>query len=101
MIRHIVWWTLKDRADGFSAAENGQRILAASAALRDIPAVRTVEVSVEIQPSSTVAAQVVLQSTHDSPEALHEYAVHPIHLEFGKLIQAACENRQALDYRAD
>ncbi|MCH5276486.1 MAG: Dabb family protein [Desulfovibrionaceae bacterium] len=101
MIRHIVWWTLKDRADGFSAAQNAQRILAASAALKDIPAVHSVEVSADIEPSSTARAQIVLQSTHDSPEALQEYAVHPVHLEFARLIQAACENRQALDYRVD
>lgn len=101
MIRHIVWWTLKDNADGFSAVENGKRILAASAALKGIPAVLSVEVSIEIQPSTTVAAQVVLQSAHSSLETLQEYIAHPVHTEFVKLIQAVCQNRQALDYRTD
>ena len=94
MLHHIVCWTLKEK----DAAENARRIREASATLSAIPSVLSVEVSIEVLPTSTLPAQVVLQSTHNTPEDLQAYAVHPIHLEFGKLIREACENRQALDY---
>ncbi len=95
MIHHIVCWTLKDE----NAAENARRIKEASSTLSAIPSVLSVEVSIDVLPTSTLPARVVLQSTHDTPEDLQAYAVHPIHLEFGRLIKEACENRQALDYR--
>ena len=95
MIRHIVFWTLKDSPE---AAAHAAEIKEASATLAAIPGVLSVEVSIEIEPTSTVSAKVVLQSAHEKPEDLAAYAVHPIHLEFGKLIKAYCENRQALDY---
>ncbi len=94
MLHHIVCWSLKET----DAAENARRIKDASASLSAIPSVLSVEVSIEVLPTSTLPAQVVLHSTHDTPEDLHAYAVHPIHLEFARLIKAACENRQALDY---
>ncbi|MGE9986662.1 Dabb family protein [Desulfovibrio sp. SGI.169] len=98
MIRHIVWWTLQEEADGHSAAENARRIKEASASLCGIPTVRSVEVSYQIQPTSTTPAQVVLQSAHDDMDGLKAYAEHPIHLEFGRLVKAVSASRQALDY---
>ena len=99
MIHHIVCWTIKEKAVGFTAEENARRVKEASGTLSAIPSVLSVEVSVDVLPTSTVPAKVVLQSTHNTPEDLQAYAVHPIHLEFGKLIKSVCENRQALDYR--
>lgn len=98
MIRHIVWWTLQETAEGHSAAENAQRIKEASAPLSGIPTVLSVEVSCRIQPTSTVPAQVVLQSVHEDMAGLKAYAEHPTHLEFGKLVKAVSASRQALDY---
>ena len=59
---------------------------------------RSVEVSYEIQPTSTVPVQVVLQSLHDDMAGLKAYAGHPVHLEFGRLVKAVSASRQALDY---
>lgn len=101
MIRHIVWWTLKEEAEGRSAAENAQRLVDASAILQGISSVRAVEVSCSIQPTSTVPAQVVLQSVHDDMAALKSYADDPLHLEFAAKVKAVCASRQALDYAVD
>ena len=98
MIRHIVWWTLQEEADGHTAAENARRIKEASAPLSGIPTVLSVEVSYQIQPTSTVPAQVVLQSVHDDMAGLKAYAEHPVHVEFGALVKAVSASRQALDY---
>lgn len=101
MIRHIVWWTLKEKAEGRTAAENAQRLVEASAMLHGLPSVRSVEVSCLIQPTSTVPAQVVLQSSHDDMAALSTYAQDPVHLEFAARVKAVCASRSALDYSID
>ncbi len=101
MLKHIVWWTLADNADGYSAQENAMRVKQASENLKSISAALSVEVSYQIEPSTTVPAQVVLQSTHNNATALKEYAEHPVHLQFVKLIKVVSTSRQALDYTVD
>ena len=101
MIKHIVWWTLHETAAGATALENAQRAKAASASLHAIPTVLSLEVSYAIQPTTTIPAQLVLQSVHTDMEALKAYAEHPLHLAFGKLIKEIAASRQALDYHID
>lgn len=101
MVRHIVWWTLKEHAEGRSAAENAQRLAAESFILQGISSVQAVEVAYKILPTSTVPAQVVLQSVHENQAALKAYADDPLHLEFAAKVKAVCATRQALDYEVD
>lgn len=101
MIRHIVWWELKEEAEGGSLAENIERLLQSSASLQAIPYLLSVEVSAKIQPSSTVAAQFVLMSTHRSLEDLEAYRVDPTHTQFAKLVTSMSASRQCLDYLVD
>ena len=101
MIKHIVWWTLHDTAAGYTASENAQRAQKAAEALKQIPTVRSVEVSYAIQPTTTIPAQLVLCSVHADMQGLKAYAEHPIHLEFGKLIKEITTSRQALDYQTE
>lgn len=98
MIRHIVWWTLKKEADGRSAEENGKHLEDASAVLHGIPGVESVEVSAQIQPSSTVPAQVVLTSTHEDMAALEAYKNDPVHIKFAQLITSLSDSRNCIDY---
>jgi len=98
MVRHIVWWTLKEQAEGYSAAENARRIKDASGMLSGIPGVLSCEVSCQIEPTSTVAAQLVLTSTHESAEALAAYQVNPVHVKFAGIIKAVCASRSSLDF---
>ena len=101
MIKHIVWWTLADVADGHSAHENAVRVKEASESLKAIAAAMSVEVSYDIEATTTGPAQIVLQSCHENPAKLKEYADDPIHQKFLSLIKAVTSSRQALDYRID
>ena len=99
MIKHIVWWTLADEADGHTAQENALRIKEAGEKLYGkIDALKSIEISALIQPTTTLPAGVVLQSTHDDMEGLSAYANHPEHLKLGELIKKVVTSRQALDY---
>lgn len=99
MIRHIVWWTLQDEADGHSAAENAQRIKRMGDALMGkIPSLNSIEIGINIQKTATVPVNVVLVSTHDDMAGLQAYAEHPEHLKLGALIKATTSSRQAIDY---
>ncbi len=97
MIRHIVFWTLSGDTDAEIAA-NARTIIAASGELKTIPGVLSVELSADIQPTSTVPARIVLQSSHPDAEALAAYAVHPTHVAFAGVIKKYATSRQALDY---
>ncbi len=99
MIRHIVWWELKDEADGRDAVENARRIKVAGEALNGkIPSLISLEISTAIQPGSTVKAALALMSTHNTMEDLKAYAAHPLHLEFLELVKACTASRSCLDY---
>lgn len=99
MIRHLVWWTLKPEAMGCTAAENAQKIKQhGDALLGQIPSLKFLEISLDIQPSTTMPAQVILHSTHVDMAGLKAYAEHPLHLELVELIKATTDSRQAIDY---
>lgn len=101
MIRHIVWWTLKEHSHGRSAAENAWHIQQASAMLHGMPEVISVEVSAKVQPSSTVPAQVVLFSTHNNMEALEAYKNNPVHLKFAEMVTELSLTRNCIDYAVE
>lgn len=101
MIRHIVWWTLKPAADGKSASEIARTVQLASAPLREISSVRSVDVSAKIEPSSTVPCQVILVSTHDSMADLEAYKKDPVHMRFAQLITAVAASRSCIDYELE
>ena len=98
MLRHIVWWTLKDFADGHSAQENAVRVKEASESLKSIAAALSVEVSFDVLATATVPAQLVLQLSHANAGELKKYAEDPVHQQFLTLIKAVTASRQALDY---
>lgn len=98
MVRHIVWWTLKDQAEGRSAAENAKRIVEGAEILKGIAAVRSLEISSDIQLGTTVPVQLVLTTTHDSMDDLKSYAQDPVHLDFAKIVVAASSSRNCIDF---
>lgn len=93
MLRHIVWWTLKP-----DCAHKAVEIQEASASLKTIATVSSVDVSIRILPGTTMPCQVILVSTHDGAQALEEYKQDPVHVKFAKLITAAAESRNCIDY---
>lgn len=101
MIRHVVWWTLKKYAEGRSDAENARYIEQASAMLRGMPNVLSIEVSAKVQPSATVPAQVVLMSSHKDMADLEAYKANPVHMQFAEKISAVSDSRNCIDYAVD
>lgn len=101
MIRHIVWWTLKEHSHGRSAVENARHIQEASAMLYGMPELISVEVSAKVQPSTTVPAQVVLFSTHKDMEALESYKNNPVHLKFAEMVTELSNSRNCIDYAVE
>ena len=99
MIRHIVWWTMAEEAEGRSAAENAKYLVEEGKKLAGkIESLRSLEISCNIQPTTTLPVQLVLSSTHDDMEGLAAYANHPEHLKFGAQLKKCVTSRQALDY---
>lgn len=101
MVRHIVWWTLKDQADGRTADENVWHIQQASAMLHGLPWINTIEVCNKVQPSTTVPANVVLTVTLNDMEALENYHKDPVHVQFAQMVDKLADSRNVIDYVVD
>lgn len=99
MIRHIVWWTLKPEAMGKKAHENAIEAKEQSKMLHGIAFAQSIEVSITIEPSTTVPAQVVLMSAHADMAALNAYKNDPAHVKFAELITAISDSRNCIDYQ--
>lgn len=99
MIRHIVWWTLKPEAEGRTAKENAALIKEMGLALLGkIESLKSIEISYDLQPTTTQPVHLILVSTHDDMAGLKAYAEHPEHLKLGAVVKAAADSRQAIDY---
>jgi hypothetical protein len=102
MIKHLVWWSLKEEAAGAPAAENCTKMVAMLRALEGkIPSLKSIEISTEFLGStSEEPIQVILQSTHDDEAGLKAYAVHPEHMKCVEFIKQIVATRKAIDYVA-
>lgn len=99
MLTHIVWWTMKNEADGKSAQENIALIKSALEGLRGrIPALKELAVGANILPGSTEEAQLVLVTRHEDAAGLAEYAAHPEHQKVVALLKNATASRKAIDF---
>lgn len=100
MVRHIVWWTLKAEAEDRSAASNAALIKQRLEALvGQIPSLKSLEVSYDLLPTTTLPVQVILTTTHEDAAGLKAYADHPLHKAVGKeLISKVTDSRQAIDF---
>ncbi|WP_272700582.1 Dabb family protein [Desulfovibrio sp. Fe33] len=98
MVRHIVMWTLKDEAEGHSAAENGAKMKEILEALRGrIEGLRHIEVSVDIV-AADPECHVILCSEHDDVDALNHYQGHPEHQACVAFVKKVASGRKAVDY---
>lgn len=98
MVRHIVMWTLKDEAEGNSAAENGAKMKEILEALKGrIEGLRHIEVSVNIV-AADPECHVILCSEHDDVDALNHYQDHPEHQACVAFVKKVASGRKAVDY---
>ncbi len=99
MLRHIVWWTMKDEAEGASGAENAAKMLAMLQNLEGrIPTLKDLEVTTTFLETTTEPVQILLQSTHDDGAGLKAYAEHPEHMACVDFIKKVVASRKAVDY---
>jgi len=98
MIKHIVFWRLKNREDAKSRDEDARAIKDKIEGLRGrIPGMLHIEAGVDFNGSDT-ACDVVLYSEFESRAALDGYQEHPAHLEMAKFIADRRSERRIADY---
>jgi len=91
MVKHIVMWKLRDKAD---AAEIKERLEALAG---KIPGLLNIEVGIDFLESEQ-SADVVLYSELESREALDTYQNHAEHMAVVPLVKAAAVSRTVVDY---
>ena len=81
MVKHIILWKLSDELSAEQKSEVKKGIKAGLEGLvGTVPGLKEVKVQIDgVLPSAN--ADVMLDSTLESPEALKGYAVHPAHVE--------------------
>lgn len=100
MIKHIVMWRLKDRAEGSDRAANARLVKEKLEALAgQIPGLLRLEVGIDFE-GGDQAADVVLYSEFASREALAAYHHHPAHEAVKPFIAAVRSERRVVDYEA-
>ena len=100
MIKHIILWRL--RAD-LNAAEKREKALAIKQGLENlqgkIPGLVDIHVQIDGRLDSS-NADIMLDSTLESEEALKGYAVHPAHVAVADgIVRPNTELRTCLDYQ--
>ncbi len=91
MVKHIVMWKLRDKAD---AAGIKERLEALDG---KIPGLLKIEVGIDFLESEQ-SADVVLYSELESREALDVYQNHTEHMAVVPLVKAAAVARTVVDY---
>ncbi|MFI3272223.1 MAG: Dabb family protein [Pseudomonadota bacterium] len=99
MLKHVVYWTLKDEAEGHTAAENATKFVEIIRNLEGrIPSLLSLDVSATFADTTTEPCHVILISTHADAEGLKAYAEHPDHMACIPFIKAIAASRKAIDF---
>ena len=99
MIRHVVVWKFKEKADGYDRSTNLERVKGELEALplRMPGVIQRMEVGVNSLENGT-NYDLVLVADFESYEALAAYLAHPEHLKVADLVMRVREQRAAADY---
>ncbi len=99
MIKHLVFWKLKESANGNDKSTNAQLIKEKLEALngQQIAGLLELEVGLDFVQGSA-SADVALYSVFETQEALDAYQVHPAHVAAKGFIQEVVSDRQVVDY---
>lgn len=98
MIKHVILWTLKSEFSESEKAEIIKNIKSELEGLKGkIPGLIEIKVNTNKLPSSN--ADLMLDSTFESEEALKNYAVHPEHVAVAdNAVRPFTATRSCLDY---
>lgn len=98
MIKHIVMWRLKDRANGKTRRENAEHVRRAFAELeQSVPKIAFMEVGINFD-DSDAHADIVLNSAFESVEDLRAYQQHPAHQRIVALLETMRTEKRVVDY---
>jgi quinol monooxygenase YgiN len=101
MVKHIIMWRLRDSAEGFSKAENAQRVKQQLEELgRRIQEIKYLEVGINVNTSQD-AFDVVLYSEFENRDDLETYQTHPAHLAFKEFVGEIRTEKRLVDYEAE
>lgn len=100
MVKHIILWKLKDEFSDDEKIEIRKGIKSGLEALKGIiPGLLEIRVQSDFLPTSN--ADVMLDSTFESFEALKNYAVHPAHQDVANSkVRPFTASRMCLDFEA-
>ncbi len=99
MIKHIVFWRLKDSAHGNTKRENARLIKEKLEGLRGrIPGLLTIELGIDLA-ATAHSSDIVLYSEFSSQEALNAYQAHPEHQAIVPFVVEAQNERRVVDYQ--
>ncbi len=97
MVKHIILWKLKEsfteEEKAAARAEAKSRLESLNGKIEGL-----VELKVITDRLPTSNADMMLDSTFTSPEALAEYQSHPLHLEAAGYVRSVVESRLCLDF---
>lgn len=99
MIKHIILWKLRSEMSASEKQEAAQAIKEGLESLQgQVPGLVDIHVQIDgVLDSSN--ADIMLDSTLESPEALKGYAVHPAHVAVANgVVRPNTELRTCLDY---
>ncbi len=98
MVRHVIVWTLKEDLEDKEQVKAG--IKAGLEALQG-RIEGLISISVETNPLPTSNADLMLDSSFESFEALKAYSVHPEHVKVAdNLVRPFVKVRSCMDYEA-
>ena len=98
MIKHIVFWKLKDSHEGKTKPEIADDLrIRITKLCESISTMKKFDVAV-IGDENEMAVDLVLYSEFDSWEGLRTYAEHPDHVAFKSYIQERRTERRVADY---
>jgi len=101
MVKHIVFWKLKDPAEGADKQANARRLKSALEALNGkIPGLLRLEVGIDFN-RSDAAYDIALYSELSDRAALEAYQRHPEHVAVADLVNRLRSSRAVVDYETD
>lgn len=98
MIKHVILWKLKEElseSEKQTITENMKREL--EALKGKVPGL--IDITIQVKPLASSNAEVMLDSTLESEEALKGYAVHPEHVRVADTyVRPYTQVRMCMDY---
>lgn len=100
MVKHVIFWTLKDEFSEKEKAEIKRNIKERLEGLKGkIEGI--LEIEVQTEGLSTSNVDLMLDSSFESEEALAFYASHPLHVKVAEeLVKPFASGRFCLDFKA-